>query len=521
MSEEESATAGFEPDRTHSAATGTDATVPEDYPPEHAVQIPYAPGRRVRRGPVRISHNLREIVGDALRGIREPTQAISVTGSDDAVTQRHARAVIDLCLRTGEAMLATGASAADVVATVLRLSRAYGLTSTHVDVTFTSITISVHRGLDEDPISVMRVVKALTTDYARMQGVLRLVDDITSSEEPMDVDEARTELSAILAQKRPYARWVVTVGKAVLAAGVVTMYDVGPILVAVAALAVVLVDIVTRQLSKLGVSGFFGQIVASSIITWVAVLFYWLRSTGIEIPGSNRPTLIVISGIIMLLSGISFTGAARDAIDGYYVTATARTMEVVMLTLGLAIGISLTLGIAMSIGIPMRVGTTLGPDGGLAWGVLGAGLIGIGFGLTSYAEWRVVWLSGGVAAVVFAFHQAVAPLTNQPGVSSALAGVLAGVIGYLTYRWIKAPEGAISMAGVIGLIPGLWVYRALYAFIDSEYGVNAALPAMVVAFAVGIGLAAGSTIGGYAARRAFGLDRFARASIRRGTRAMR
>ena len=77
------------------------------------------------------------------------------------------------------------------------------------------------------------------------------------------------------------------------------------------------------------------------------------------------------------------------------------------------------------------------------------------------------------------------------------------------------------MAGVIGLIPGLWVYRALYAFIDSEYGINAALPALVVAFAVGIGLAAGSTIGGYAARRAFGLDRFARASIRRGTRVMR
>lgn len=482
----------------------------------------WAPGRRPRPiAPARISHSLRERVGEALRGIREPTQAISITGSDDAISQRHARAVIDLCLRAGEAMLATGASAADVVATVLRLSRAYGLTSTHVDVTFTSITISVHRGLDEDPISVMRVVRALTTDYARMQGVLRLVDEITSAEELIDVDAARAELSAVLAQKRPYARWVVTLGKAILAGGVVVMYDVGLLLVVVAAFAVVLVDVVTRQLSKWGVAGFFSQIVASSIITWVAVLFYWLRSSGIEIPGTNRPTLIVISGIIMLLSGIAFTGAARDAIDGYYVTATARIMEVMMLTLGLAIGISITLSMAVRIGVPMRVGTTLGPDGGLLWGMIGAGLIGIGFGLTSYAEWRVVALSGGVAAVVFAFHQAVLPLTSQPGVSSAVAGTLAGVIGYLTYRWIKAPEGAVAMAGVIGLIPGLAVYRALYAFIDSEYGINAALPAMVTAFAVGIGLAAGTTIGGYAARRSFGLDRFARASIRRGTRVMR
>lgn len=483
---------------------------------------PLAPGRRVRRHmPVRISHNLRSRVGDALRGIREPTQAISVTGSDDAITQRHARAVIDLCLRTGEAMLATGASASDVVATVLRLARAYGLTSAHVDITFTSITISVHRGLDEDPISVMRVVRALTTDYSRMQGVLRLVDDISTADEPMDVEEARRQLSTILVQKRPYARWVVTAGKAILAGGVVVMYDVGPLLALIAAMATVFVDIVTRQLSKLGVAGFFSQIVAASIITWVAVFFYWLRSMGIEIPGSNRPTLIVISGIIMLLSGIAFTGAARDAIDGYYVTATARGMEVIMLTLGLAIGISLTLGIAMSINVPMRVGTTLGPDGGLFWGMVGAGLIGIGFALTSYAQWRMVWTSGAVAAVVFAFHQFVQSITTQPGVSQAVAGTLAGGIGYLTYRWIKAPEGAISMAGVIGLIPGLAVYRALHAFIDSEYGINHALPAMGVAFAVGIGLAAGTTIGGYAARSAFGLDRFARVAIRRGTRSMR
>lgn len=480
----------------------------------------HAPGRRIQ-GPTRISHTLRDKVSDALRGVREPTQVISVTGSDDAVTQRHARAVIDLCLRVGEAMVATGASAADVVATVLRLSRAYGLTSTHVDVTFTSITISVHRGLDEDPISVMRVVQAKRTDYTRMQGVLVLVDDITRASEPMDVDAAREELSAILVQERPYARWVVTAGKGILAGGVVVMYDVGALLVLVAALAAVLVDVVTRWLAKLGVSGFFGQIVAASLITWVAVLFYWLRSAGIEVPGSNRPTLLVISGIIMLLSGISFTGAARDAIDGYYVTATARGMEVLMLTLGLAIGISLTLGIAMSIGIPMRVGTTLGPDGGLVAGVVGAALVGIGFGLTSYAEWRVVWVAGAAAAVVFAFHELVSPVTTQTGLTSAVAGILAGAIGYLTYRWIKAPEGAIAMAGVIGLIPGLAVYRALYALIDSDFGITAALPAMVTASAVGIGLAAGTTIGGYAARRAFGLDRFARMAIRRGTQAIR
>lgn len=465
--------------------------------------------------PSRHRYSIRGRVGGVLRGISEPTQKIAVPGSDDALTQRHARGVIDLCLRVGEALLATGASASDVVAIVLRISKAYGLTSTHVDVSFTSITISVHRGLDEDPISVMRVVRVRTTDFTRSQNVLRLVDSITEPEIPLDIDEARSQLGDILVRPHPYRRWVVTAGRTILAAGVVTMYDAGLALIFVAATTAAVVDISIRQLGKWGISAFFGQIVAASISTWVAVLLYWLNSVGIELPGANRPTLIVISGIIMLLSGMALTSAARDAIDGYYVTATARGMEVVMLTLGLAIGISVSLGLAISFGVPMRVGTSLGPDGGLFLGIVGASIIGIGFALSSYAEPKVVAFAAVAAGAVFALHQLLSPLTTQPGVIPGLAGAAAGALGYLAYRWLKAPEAAITMAGMISLLPGLAVYRAIYAFIDSEHGIIAALPSFVSAGATGIGLAAGITIGGYIARRNFGLDRAAELASRR------
>ncbi len=460
------------------------------------------------------------MAGQAVRGMREPTQKIAVAGTDDAVSQRHARAVLDLCLRVGEAMIATGASAADVVATVLRLSTGYGISGTHVDITFTSITISIHRGLNEDPISVMRVVKVRTTDYARLQAVYLLIDEIVAAEEPMHVDDARERLSAILTQPHPYRRWLVTAGKAILAGGVVVMYEASFVLVLVAAGAAIAVDVLTRRLAQWGVAAFFGQILAAMITTWAAVGMYWLRSMGIELPGANRPTLIVISGIIMLLSGIGLTAAARDAIDGYYVTATARGMEVVMLTLGLAVGISVTIGIAMQIGVPMRVGASLGPDGGLVAGVLGAGMIGIGFALTSYVHLRVVPLMAVVAGLVFAIYYVLLPITDQPGVVPGLAGVVAGVLAYLVYRWLKVPESSMTMAGIIGLIPGLAVYRALYSIMDSEYGVSVALPALVSAVATGLGLAAGTTIGGFLARQNFGLDRAAIIASRR-SRGMR
>lgn len=461
------------------------------------------------------SRRLRVFSGDIVRTAFPPTQRVAIPWADDALSQRHARAVIDLCLRTGEAMLATGATTADAVATVLRISETYGLRNVHVDIAFTSITVSVHRGLDEDPISIMRVVKVRTTDYTRLQAVYRLIDDVVTSGGAIDIDEVRERLSTILNQPHPYRRWVVTLGMAILAGGVVVMFNASLVLAAVAAASAVIADVIARRLSKWGIAVFFSQIACAAAITIIAVAMYWLRSMGVELPGANNPTVIVISGIIMLLSGIGLTTAARDAVDGYYLTAAARTMEVVMLTLGLAIGIWLTIGVAYRLGAPVAVGTSLGSGRGLWAGMLGVALVGIGFALTSYVRFGLAPLMAADAAVVFAVFYLLRPLMPQPGMASAAAGAVAGVIAYLAYRWIKVPEAAMAMAGIIGLIPGLAFYTGLYNLIGDDFDPSQAAPALLSAAATGLGLAAGTAIGGYIARLSFGLDRSARIAQRR------
>ena len=92
-----------------------------------------------------------------------------------------ARSVIDLAMRVGETLLSTGASASDVVATVLRLTDAYDLRSVHVDVTFTSISVSYHRGLDADPMTVMRGIKVRSMDLTRLERLPTLVRDIAAA----------------------------------------------------------------------------------------------------------------------------------------------------------------------------------------------------------------------------------------------------------------------------------------------------------------------------------------------------
>lgn len=455
----------------------------------------------------------------AVKGTSSPTVPIGAPGSDDAVSQRHARAVIDLALRVGEAMLATGASAADVVATVLRLTAAYGVRSTHVDITFTSLTISNHRGLDADPLSVMRVVRVRAPDYTRLQRVQLVVDQVTDpppGRDPLPVDEARTRLAEALNAPHPYRRWVVMAGQSLIAGGVVALFGAGPVMVLVAALTAAVVHQVSRALTRWGIASFFNQAVSAAIPTLVAVLIHWFGTRGAEIPGVQSPSLVAIAGIIVLLAGLTVMGAAQDALDGYYVTAAARGLEVVVLTLGIAVGVSVVLSMSARLGVPMEVSAFVGPDSAPYVGIPAAALIGVGFAVSTYTGPRATLVAGAVASLVWTTYLLVAPLELQRATTVACGGAVAGAVGYAAHRWLRVPELAVTTAAIVSLLPGLAVFRALQVLMDEGTGQAAlALDWMLEAVSIGLGLAAGVSIGGYVARRRFGLDRAADRATRR------
>jgi uncharacterized membrane protein YjjP (DUF1212 family) len=418
-----------------------------------------------------------------------------------------------------------------VVATVLRLSSAYEVSSVQVDITFTSISVSVHRGLDEDPLTVVRVVKVRSADYSRLERLQQLVDRIVASrhlDEPFDVEDARDELSAVLSQPHPYRRWVVTAGFALLSGAVTALFGAQPGMWVVAALSAALVDRVSRQLARRGLASFFNQAMSAAIPTTIAVLLHWGRSHGVEIPLVQSPSLLVISGIIVLLAGLGVLGAAGDAIDGYYVTAGARGMEVLMLTGGIAVGISTVLGIANWVGIPMEIMPNVGLNDSPVMNTVAAMLVAVGFAMTTYTGMRATLVAAGTAGVGWVVFELmgwlsrlIAEQTRQSAelsqaATGAVAAIVVGAIGYAAHRTLRVPEVVIATAGIVSMLPGLAVYRALFWMMEDSTGlVNTAIVEGFRAISIGLGLAAGVSIGGFLARRKFGLDRAAVRATRR------
>lgn len=443
------------------------------------------------------------------------TMTFALPGHDDALSQAHARAVVDVALRVGEALLVMGTPVSDASATALRVLHTYGVSSAHVDITFTSITLSVHRGLEQDPLTVTRVIRQRAPDYSRLQNVQRLIDRVTTvhSAARPSIDELRDELVRALRAPRPYRDWVVTSGGALMAVGIVVTLGGGPVSILLAALSAVLVTEVVAALGRAAFPVFYSQVVGAAIPTAIGVGLAWLQINHVSFSGTDSPSLVAISGIVVLLAGMTVVGAAQDALDGNYVTASARGLEVVVVTMGIAVGIGLVLTLTARVGLPVTITPQVAAVSSLIPSLVAAVLVGAGFALSTRTALRTCLFAGLTAPLVYAAYLPVIPLGLPVGFAVAIPAVLAGALGFAAQHRLQVPEQAVTSAAIIMLIPGLAVYRGLDQLI-SRGDTSAGLEQLLGALGTGLGLAAGVSVGSFLARRFVGLDVIGRRVLR-------
>ncbi|HEX8973176.1 threonine/serine ThrE exporter family protein [Oryzihumus sp.] len=462
---------------------------------------------------------LRERAARVVRSDSPPTWFVPGRGIVDGIDQAHARAVIDLALRVGEALLSTGASASDVVATALRLTDRFQLgASCHVDVTYTSISISYHRGEGADPMTVLRIVKVRSADFSRLENLQTLVREVVNGD--LDVASARARLDDISGAPHPYRRWLVTFSLAVMGGAVGLFLGGGPLAVLLSAGTTALVDRVQRRLAHRGLAAFFTQAVGAAIPTMVAVLLIAGGSRSPALAKALPPSLVVATGIVVLLAGLSVVGAAQDAIDGYYVTAGARGFEVLMLTFGVVVGVGAVLAVGRRIGVPLDISAQahLAPNEVVQ--VVAAMLVAGAFAISAYAGGRAAFVAMGTGGLGWLAFLGASGLSFGTPVASGIAAAVVGVVAQVVSSRLRVPSLAVTTAGIAPLLPGLAVYRGLFEILGRSSGVGPLDGASSLFMAAGIGmaLAAGVSFGTFVARPLrTELDRGQRRALRRST----
>jgi uncharacterized membrane protein YjjP (DUF1212 family) len=417
--------------------------------------------------------------------------------SDDAATQ--ARKALELTLRVGDVLLTAGMSANDVVVEMLRITEAYGLKRVHLDVTFTSIAVTYYAAPTRVPMTLVRTVQPDVLDFTKVRRVQALVQGIHAG---LPLEDAINDLERIRDAPHLYSGWVASAGNAGIAPGVTLLFTVSWQILVITFLTGFAVDRLLIWASVRRLPPFFSQLGAAAFITLVATGVSALGSSGVGILRVD-PTLIVVGGIILLVAGMTAVGAMQDAIDRFYVTASARFLEVAMMTGGIVLGIVAGLQVGVALGHPIAVSTESLALGPVVAQFIGATVISAAFALSAYAGLITVVLSGLMGALAWAGYLGMVRFGFGEVTANAAGALLAAFVATIIARRSGTPGFALIAAAVLPLVPGLSLFTGLLQAVGTQAqpgDLAASGVTLLQALGVAVGIAAGATLGTYLGR---------------------
>jgi uncharacterized membrane protein YjjP (DUF1212 family) len=347
---------------------------------------------------------------------------------------------------------------------------------------------------------LVRTVQPDVLDFTKVRRVQVLVESIHAG---MPLQGAINNLERLRHAPRPYSGWVASAGNAGIATAVTLLFTVSWQILVITFLTGLAVDRLLAWASVRRLPPFFSQLAAAAFITLVATGVNALGAHGVGILLGVDPTLIVVGGIILLVAGMTAVGAMQDAIDQFYVTASARFLEVAMMTGGIVLGIVAGLQVGVALGHPIAVSPqalTLGP---VVAQFIGATVISAAFALSAYAGLITVVLSGLMGALAWAGYLGMITLGFREIPANAAGALLAAFVATLIARRFRTPGFALIAAAILPLVPGLALFIGLLQAVgtlDQPGDLPASGVTLLQALGVAVGIAAGATLGTYLGR---------------------
>ncbi|TDQ45762.1 threonine/serine exporter family protein [Actinorugispora endophytica] len=409
---------------------------------------------------------------------------------DDSASLLDPRA-IDLVLRVGELLLASGESTEAVNEAMLSLSVAFGLPRTEVSVTFTAITLSCHPGGDQPPVTGERVVRRRTLDFFRVSELHTLVQEAALGQ--VEMEGAIARLRAIKRAPRPYPRWVLVTGFGLIASSASVMVGGGFTVAATAFAATVLGDRAAVWLAERGVAEFYQMVAAALIAASTGMGLLWVSS---ELGLGLRAGAVITGSIMALLPGRPLVSSLQDGISGAYVSAAARLLEV-FFTLGAIIsGVGVVAYAAVRLGVAVDLDSLPSAGSSMEPMVLvGAAGIAVAFGVSLVVPLRALAPIGVMGVLIWLCYAGLREaLAVPPVVGTAVGAVVIGVFGHWLARRTQRPALTFIVPAIAPLLPGSILYRGLLQMSTGDPLVGMA--SLGEAVAVGLALGAGVNLGG-------------------------
>ena len=311
----------------------------------------------------------------------------------------------------------------------------------------------------------------------------------------MPLRRAERELAEINARPKPYARWMVTAATVLVAGTLALALGASWVGASVAVASAAVVQVVTAKLSAWRIPEFFSLAANAFVVTLVAIV---VSALGVPL----SPPTVIAGGLIMLLPTTRMVSTMQDAINGFPVTAAGRLLSTAMAFLGIVAGIALGVSVTVNVlGVPpIDISqSSFTPTGVLTNSVfmlVSTALIAV----TMQVKPRHIPPALAAASVGLLFYHGAAALGAGSRIGTGLGAVTSGCVAALFAARSRIPQAVLAIPAMTFLLPGLTLFRGMYALTVETPSSGQGITELVNAMASIVLLAAGVVLAKYLMR---------------------
>ena len=252
--------------------------------------------------------------------------------------------------------------------------------------------------------------------------------------------------------------------------------------------------------------------VAIGISAFVATLIAWLTSflslnpsIAEALPAfmhSDTPWHPLMACALFIVPGVPLINFVCDMLDGYIEVGMVRALNTLLMLFAMAFGIAFAIQVCHIDNFVKDL--TMTPHHEYWEFAIAAAVSAMGFSTIFSIPRRLlpVVAVGGIIAVCFRNFVNLGPSNGNIGLDMGLSiGSLAGsalisIIVIKARHWFHTPHQCITIPSVIPMVPGVLMYRALFAFIDMHgvvgevtVGMNNLIKASLAIICIALGVA--------------------------------
>ncbi len=213
------------------------------------------------------------------------------------------------------------------------------------------------------------------------------------------------------------------------------------------------------------------QYVNIAIASFLSTIQAWIMGVS-NVLHSSTPWHPLMACALFVVPGVPLINFVSDMLTGYTQVGITRAVNTLLMVLSMAFGIAFAIDVS---GLDNFVrDLTMTPHHEYWEFSLAAAVSAVGFSMIFNIPRRLLWVVaiGGIVAVCTRNIVNLGPSTGNIGldqgviVGSFAGSVLTSIICTRAMHWFHTPHHCLSIPSVIPMIPGVLMYRALFAVID-------------------------------------------------------